>query len=235
MINLRSIFLAVLLLLAIVATYVIAFARPTPLAPQPSTLTRNDLKYTYLIDVAGWYEITPNETAVASPYDFSIDGLKQMPEKIGQWSGSQFEMGSAVDVWFENPDLAASSFYRDEKGNQLWFSAFGSKSRKSYVLFEHTPATSYPAGGWTLLSNAITPVAIEARKIYVQHAWLQLGKEKRLALYWYLWNDFSRDPEKGVLTMRLHIPVVTTDDAARAAGEDFLRAIFPQVVPWRRF
>jgi len=233
--NLRAFALGAILLVAIVATYLIAFARPTPVAPQPSTQSRADLKYTYLIDVAGWYEITPNESAVASPYDFSIEGLKEMPGKIGQWSGSPVELGSAVDVWFENPDAAVSSFYRDEKGNQLWFSAFGSKSRKSYTLFEHTPATSYPAAGWTLLSNAITPIAIDSRKIFVQYAWLQLGKEKRLALYWYLWNDFSRDPEKGVLTMRLHIPVVTTDDAARAAGEDFLREIFPQVVPWRRF
>jgi hypothetical protein len=233
--NFRAFALAALVLVAIVATYFIAFARPTPVAPQPSTQSRTDLKYTYLIDVAGWYEITPNESAVASPYDFSIAGLKEMPRQIGQWAGEPIALGEAVDVWFENPDLAVSSYYRDDKGNQLWFSAFGSKSRKSYVLFEHTPATSYPAAGWTLASSGIVVVPIEARKISVQHAWLQLGKEKRLALFWYLWNDFSRDPEKGVLTMRLHIPVVTTDEAARAAGEDFLRAIFPQVVPWRRF
>jgi hypothetical protein len=233
--NIRAYLLAALLLVAIVATYLLAFARPTPVAPQPSTQTRADLKYTYLIDVAGWYEITPNEAAVASPFDFSIEGAQKLPEKIGNWVGEPVALGGEVDTWFENPDLAASSFYRDDKGNQLWFSVFGSKSRKSYVLFEHTPATSYPAAGWTLLSNNINPVPIDTRKISVNQAWLQLGTEKRLALFWYLWNDFSRDPEKGVLTMRLHIPVITTDDAARAAGENFLREIFPAVVTWRRF
>jgi hypothetical protein len=233
--KIRPLLLGAILLAATVATYLIAFARPAPVAPRPPAQSRGDLKYTYLIDVAGWYEITPNESAVASAYDFSIDRLKTLPERIGAWSGSRYEMGNAVDTWFDNPDAAASGLYRDEKGNPLWFSVFGSKSRKSYVLFEHTPATSYPAAGWTLLSNGIASIPIESRKLAVQDAWLKLGNEKRLALYWYLWNDFSRDPEKGVLTMRLHIPVVTTDEAARAAGEDFLRAIFPQVVPWRRF
>lgn len=233
--NLRSVILGVLIVGAIIATYLIAFARPTPIAPQLSSQTRTDLKYTYLIDVAGWYEITPNESAVASPYDYSIDGLKTLPAKIGLWTGSPLALGSEVDQWFENPDLALSSSYRDDKNHQLWFSLFGSKSRKSYTLFEHTPATSYPAAGWRLEYNGIRSVSIEARKMAVQEAVLSQARERRIAFYWYLWNDFSRDPEKGVLTMRLHIPVISTDDDARAAGEDFLRAIFPQVVPWRRF
>jgi hypothetical protein len=54
-------------------------------------------------------------------------------------------------------------------------------------------------------------------------------------LYWYLWPDINRDPEQGVLTMRVHIPVVTTDEDAVAAGVDFLRALFPQVISWHRF
>lgn len=231
----RSVFLGVLLLGGLVATYLLAFARPTPVAPQAPAQTRSDLKYTYLIDTAGWYEITPNESAVASPYDYSIDGLKALPKTIGLWTGSPLPLGSDVDQWFDNPDLALTSSYRDDKNHQLWFSLFGSKSRKSYTLFEHTPATSYPAAGWTLEQNSVRSISIETRKIAVQEAVLSLAKDRRIAFYWYLWNDFSRDPEKGVLTMRLHIPVVSSDDDARAAGEDFLRAIFPQVVPWRRF
>jgi hypothetical protein len=140
-----------------------------------------------------------------------------------------------VDQWFENPDLALSTFYRDDREHELWFSIFGSKSRKSYFLFEHTPATSYPAAGWTLEQQSVRRIAIDARTIAVQEAVLSKGNERRIAFYWYLWNNFSRDPEAGLMTMRLHIPVISTDDDARAAGEDFLREIFPQVVPWRRF
>jgi hypothetical protein len=73
--NARVIALGVMLLIAALATLVIAFGRPTPPAPPAAS----DLKYSYIIDVAGWYEITPNE-AVASPYDFSIDSLKRLPD-----------------------------------------------------------------------------------------------------------------------------------------------------------
>ena len=35
--------------------------------------------------------------------------------------------------------------------------------------------------------------------------------------------------------VRLHIPVSSTDEAAVAAGADFLRTLFPQVISWHRF
>lgn len=73
------------------------------------------------------------------------------------------------------------------------------------------------------------------KNIPVQKATLEKNGERRVAFYWYLWNDFNRDPEQGVITMRLHIPVVTTDADAVQAGADFLRALFPQVITWRRF
>jgi hypothetical protein len=75
----------------------------------------------------------------------------------------------------------------------------------------------------------------ESRHVSVQQATLQLSNERRVVFYWYLWNDFSRDPEKGVMTVRLHIPVTSTEEDARASGEDFIRTIFPQVILWRRF
>lgn len=228
--NARAISLGVILVIAVLATFVIAFSRPTP--PVPATTS---LKYSYLIDVAGWYEITPNESAVASPYDFSIESLKALPDKIGRWNGSPYSPSPQVDQWLEKPDLALSSFYRDDRGHKLWFSMFGSRSRKSYFLFEHTPITSYPAAGWTLVQNSVTMIPIGSRRISVQQAWLEFGSDHRVVFYWYLWNDFSRDPEKGVMTVRVHIPVMSSNDDARTAAEDFVRSIFPQVIPWHRF
>ena len=206
----------------------IAPALPTP---QPNAARLN----TYLIDVAGWYEITPNERAVGSPITLTIDSLKALPPILGRWQSEPIQLGGEVDQWFENPDLALSSIYRDDRNHLLWFSVFGSRSKKSYVLFEHTPITSYPAAGWTLVEHGVAPIAIGEKSIYVQKATLAKNGERRVALYWYLWNDFNRDPEQGVMTMRLHIPVVTTDDDAMQAGADFLRALFPQVITWQRF
>jgi hypothetical protein len=230
--TLRNLVLAGLLFVFGIATFLVAFVRSAPAVPTPPATIA--LPYSYLLDVAGWYEITPNERAVASSFDLSIEA-KALPEKIGRWDGQVYDFGNAVNEWFENPDLALSNIFRDDKGHQVWFSAFGSRGRKSYFLFEHTPITSYPAAGWTLVENGVTPILIEERTLFVQKALLTKDSERRIVFYWYLWNDFERDPEKGVLTMRLHVPVTTTDADALAAGTDFLRALFPHVLSWRRF
>lgn len=230
----RSLGLLAVIVLAGIATVFIAFARPTPAPPTPSAAATFTPMFTYLIDVAGWYEITPNESAVSSPFDFTFDA-QALPEKIGRWSGAAYDYGAAVDQWFENPDLALSSIYRDDRGHQVWFSIFGSRGRKSYFLFEHTPITSYPAAGWTLIENGVTRVPIGEKSIAAQKTTLTKDGERRIVFYWYLWQNVDRDPEKGVSTMRLHIPVVSTDQDAFEAGVDFLRTIFPQVVTWRRF
>jgi hypothetical protein len=235
----KSISIRYILLFAILIFVGIAVAfistRPTPAPPTVARQSSTARLNSYVIDVAGWYEITPHERAVGSPFDLTIDGLKELPRALGRWNSSPIQLGAEVDQWFENPDLALSAIYRDDRDNHLWFSVFGSRSRKSYVLFEHTPATSYPAAGWTLVEHTIAPIAIGEKNIFVQKATLEKNRERRIALFWYLWNDFNRDPEQGVLTMRLHIPVITTDADAFNAGVDFLRGLFPQVITWRRF
>ena len=233
--SLRSIALLALLVAVGIATFFIAYARPTPAPPTPVANSTTTPLHSYLIDVAGWYEITPNESAVASPFDLSIEGLKALPETLGRWSSTPYDYGTAVDEWFENPDLALSSIYRDDQGHQVWYSMFGSRGSKSYHLFEHTPATSYPAAGWTLVDNHVAPIPMNSGKIFVNQVTLTQGGERRIVFFWYLWSSFDRDPEKGVITVRLHVPVTSTDQAAVETGTDFLRALFSQVIPWRRF
>lgn len=236
--NLRSIALLAVLVLVGIATLLVTYARPTPTPPLPPTPVAASTPtpmFSYLIDVAGWYEITPNESAVASPIDLSIDGLKALPTTVGNWSGQPYTLGPAVDEWFDNPDLALSNLYQDDKGHQAWFSTFGSRSRKSYFLFEHTPITSYPSAGWTIVDSGVTQIPIGNGHINVNKATLTKDTERRVVFYWYLWNNFDRDPEKGVLSIRLHVPVVTTDQDAFQAGVDLLRSIFPQTIPWKRF
>jgi hypothetical protein len=223
-----------LLLLVGIATLLITYAHPAS-EPLPAGRSLATPLRTYLIDVAGWYEITPNERAVASPFDLSIDGTNALPLQIGSWQSEPYALGNEVNEWFENPDLALSSIYRDANGHQAWLSTFGSRGRKSYFLFEHTPITSYPAAGWTVLESAVSPIEIGERTMYTQKTTLALGDEHRVVFYWYLWSSFDRDPEKGVLSVRLHIPVTSSVQDATAAGIDFIRSLFPQVMSWRRF
>jgi Protein of unknown function (DUF3485) len=230
----RSVALFSIVLAAGIGTALLS-ARATPPRPAPVPPSTPVPMHSYLIDVAGWYEITPNESAVASPLDLTIGGLKALPTQLGRWSGAPYDLGSAVGEWFENPDLALSNLYQDDRGHQAWFSVFGSRGRKSYFLFEHTPITSYPAAGWTLIENGVAPVTIGASRIFVQQATLSKDNERRIVFYWYLWSDFDRDPAQGVLTVRLHVPVVSTDQDAVDAGADFIRALYPQVIAWHRF
>ncbi len=232
--SLRYALLVAMLVVAGLATTFLTMRTPPPVPTPIATSTAVPMN-AYLMDVAGWYQITPNESAVGSPFVLTIDGLKTLPSTVGRWSGAPYDYGAAVDEWFENPDLAVSNFYRDDRGHELWFSIFGSRGDKSYFLFEHTPITSYPAAGWTLLDHGVTPVPVGDSRVYVQKALLTKDNERRVVFYWYLWSDFSRDPAKGVMTVRLHIPVVSTDQDAMDAGADFLRSLFPQVLPWHRF
>ncbi len=232
--RLRYVALFAIILVAGVATVLLS-ARATPPLPTPAPPSTPVPLNTYNIDVAGWYQITPNESAVASPLDLTIGGLTALPAQLGRWSGAPYDLGSAVGEWFENPDLALSNLYHDDRGHQAWFSVFGSRGRKSYFLFEHTPITSYPAAGWTLIENGVAPITIGASRLFVQKATLSKDNERRIVFYWYLWSDFDRDPAQGVLTVRLHVPVVSTDQDAVDAGADFIRALFPQVIAWHRF
>lgn len=222
-----------LLLLGAGASFFILRTPPPPLATSPSP--SHAAQHVYLMDVAGWYEITPNETAVASEFDLALGSMKQLPSQVGAWSGTPYDYGAAVEQWFDNPDLALSTLYSNDQNHQLWFSAFGSAGRKSYVLFEHTPITSYPAAGWTLLDSNVVEIPTGGGSLRVQRALLQKDAERRIVYYWYLWPDTARDPERGIITMRVHVPVVTTDEQAEREGEEFIRALFPQVLPWRRF
>lgn len=142
----RYIALFLLLILVGIAVTFIS-TRPTPAPPTPVRQANTARLNAYLIDVAGWYEITPNERAVGSPFDLTIGSLKELPRTLGRWQSEPIQLGGQVDQWFENPDLALSAIYRDDRNQALWFSVFGSRSKKSYVLFEHTPITSYPAAG----------------------------------------------------------------------------------------
>jgi hypothetical protein len=171
-----------LLLIVSIATLHITYASPLSAPLPPASHFSTKPLFMYLIDVSGWYEITPNERAVASPFDLAIDATGSLPLQIGHWQSEPYPLGNEVNEWFENPDLALSSIYCDDLGHQVWFSIFGSRGSKSYFLFEHTPITSYPAAGWTVLESGIAPISINEKAIYTQKTTLALKGERRLLL-----------------------------------------------------
>jgi hypothetical protein len=231
--------LLVILLLAVIGVGPVAYVNwreqqaTTPAALAPSTSA--PAPYVYFIDVEGWYNRTQYERAVASPYDLSWDHLADLPMTIGEWQGNPVDVGPEITEWFDTPDIALRRRYVNSRGQTVWLSFFGSRGRKSYSLFEHTPVTSYPAAGWTLLDSQVAGIGIRRGQMYVQKAVLEKDGEQRTVLYWYLWNDPSRDPNRGLLTVRLHAVSQGNQAETLEGAAGFLRLLFPESVSWSRF
>jgi EpsI family protein len=204
-----------------------------PSTPAPSEGA--PIPYVYFIDVEGYYNLTQYERVVASPYDLSWDHLADFPMTIGEWRGSLVPVGPEITEWFDTPDIAVRRIYVNPRGQTVWLSFFGSQGRKSYTLFEHTPVTSYPAAGWTLLDSQVAGIALRRGPVYVQKAVLEKDGEQRTVLYWYLWNNPTRDPNKGLLTIRLHAVSQGNRDETLEVAAGFLRLLFPEALSWNRF
>lgn len=191
-------------------------------------------------DIEGWYRETQHEVALRTPFDLTLDALPEaLPMQIGPWFGEDRLPDPAVDEWFRDPELSIERTYRRQDGEIVWLSAFGSRGTKSYHLFEHTPDTCYPLGGWNI--EHFKPRAFNldgsASRLTTNYGEAVTDDGQRLVfLYFYLWRDPSRDPKAGVLSLRLASPVRESVDATRAAlAEDFLTRLFPSTHAWSRF
>ena len=119
----------------------------------PSSLgsVTQSLHPVYRGSAQGWYGRTANEVALRSPVDWSIGALPAaLPQLLGPWRGEDRTPDPEVDVWLRNPDVAIARTYRGPNGALVWLTAFGSRGGHSYHLFEHTPDTCYPLGGWAI-------------------------------------------------------------------------------------
>ena len=220
---------AALLVAALVAT---RFYTRTPEAPRPTTSG-----YITFIDTEGWYRRTPNEVAVLTPFDLSLDQLpSSLPFELGLWRGTDRAHDPAVDRWFRNPDVVIERTYRRDDGELVWLSAFGSRGLKSFHLYEHTPDTCYPLDGWRIEELAVDGLPAGDGTISVNRGVASKGKEQLVFMYFYVWDSPVRAASEGVLSVRIAAPVSSTPEQTLAMlAEDFLPTIFPTTIRWTRF
>jgi hypothetical protein len=191
-----------------------------------------------LVDVEGWYRRTTYERALSTAIDFTLreDLFEGIPGELGRWRSETADspMGSAVDEWYDNPEVATTREYRDDSGNTLFFSIIGSRGGKSFHLFEHTALTCYPGGGWRIVDVGLESIEIGDSSVSVQRVIAEKDETRRIILYWYLWTDPERVPDKGILSVTLHANVSESDEQTLTSLKDFFRLLFPAVMPWRR-
>ena len=228
---------AALLLLAtaaVAAFYLNRAGNPLPAAAPASV---DDPGTPYVADVEGWYQITPQERAVTTRFDLGLSALPgSLPMQIGAWRGSTLPPSPDIAEWFDNPDVAIERQYVNESGDVMWLAIFGSAGSKSYHLFEHTPQTCYPGTGWNILRQDVDRIPIGDGAIYAQRGLAVKDGQRLLVLYWYMWDNFERDAERGVLSFRLTAPILTDEaHTLQAMKAGFLSQIFTHVLDWRRF
>jgi len=207
-----------------------ARAVPPPREPPPSGRI-------VFVDTAGWYRRTPDEVAVLTPFDLTIDGLPAgLPLTLGPWQGAERPHDAAVDLYFRRPDVSVERTYYRADGEIVWLTAFGSRGAKSFHLFEHTPETCYPLGGWSITAFGPAGIPLGPLPLPVNQG-TAVGRDGSLVfLYFYVWDSPDRDSERGVLTMRVASPVTASTDATRTMlASDFLPRLFSSTVAWSRF
>jgi len=197
-------------------------------------------RHVFFADVEGWYKQTPAEVALATTYDLSLPGLPAgMPLVLGPWLGSERTPDPAVDTWFRDPPVSIERTYRRADGELVWLSAFGHEGRPSFHLFEHTPEICYPLGGWQVKHFAPAKLQLGdgPRPFTVNHGVADKPDGSQLVfIFFYLWEQPARDPERGVLSVRIAAPVSHSPERTLALlEEDFLGRLFETTLAWRRF
>lgn len=207
-------------------------------APPPETPPGG---FVVFADTAGWYQQTPAEVALRTPIDFSLRSLpRSFPLALGPWLGADRPADPAVETWFRSPEVAIERTYRRPDGELVWVAAFGSRGDKSFHLFEHTPDTCYPLGGWAIDTFGTTRVDLRGgpRPLTVNQgvATHQGDGTRMVFLFLYLWDQPGRDSEDGVLSLRIAAPVTDDPDATLTMlADDFLPRLFDTTLAWRRF
>jgi hypothetical protein len=199
----------------------------------------DEATHVVIVDVEGWYRRTSYERALATTVDFTLreDLFEGIPRGLGPWTseGRDSPMGAAVEEWYDNPEIAMTRGYSDEEGSRIFLSIIGSRGGKSFHLFEHTALTCYPGGGWRIVDVGLEDIDIGDSSVSVQRVIVEKDELRRVVLYWYLWTDPERRPEKGILSLTLHSNVAQSDEETLEVQKEFFRLLFPTVMPWRRF
>jgi hypothetical protein len=191
----------------------------------------------FFADTEGWYRITPDETAVVSPYQLTLDALPaSLPVQIGDWRGVDLPNGPEIDAWFDRPVVAIQRAYTDPAGHLVWLAVFGHHGPQSFHLFEHTPASCYPLSGWTMTAEDRDTIPVGRGVIHARRGFARNGDQRLVVLYWYLWDNPQRNPDDGVLSIRISTPIVESDAATlRLLKARFVPLLFTDVLPWHRF
>ena len=107
----------------------------------------------------------------------------------------------------------------------MWLSLIGSRKSKSF----HSPQICYDADGWQTTAGS-EPVQLADGQVYALRLLaaktVEGGIAEHVVMYFYLWPNYARDPQDGMVLVKVTAPIYDSVEETVALEEDFLNALF---------
>jgi hypothetical protein len=185
--------------------------------------------YELAADIDNWQR-TERERTVTTPFNFSLNGeLSDVPLQLGDWRGEDVPQTDLEVFILLEPEQYVQRIYRLPDGRFVWLSLIGSRKAKSF----HSPQICYDTDGWRTEASSLA-VPLGQGEVYA----LQLAANKDLGggnsaehivLYFYLWPGSARDPQDGMVMVKVTAPLYKSVEETVGLEMDFIRQLFPSV------
>jgi hypothetical protein len=181
--------------------------------------------YEFVADVDNWQR-TERERVIASPYNFNLNAdLAQIPLTLGPWLGKDVPQTNVEVFILLEPEQYIQRLYQLPDGRYVWLSLIGSRKSKSF----HSPQICYDTDGWQTDASS-EPVRLDQGEVTALRLLAQKtvsgGTVDQVVLYFYVWPSFARNPQDGMVLVKITAPLYDTVENTVVLEADFLRQLF---------
>ncbi len=181
--------------------------------------------YEFVTDVDNWQR-TDRERAAASPFNFNLAGdLSALPLTLGEWAGENVPQTNLEVFILLEPEQYVQRLYSLPDGRAVWLSLIGSRKSKSF----HSPQICYDSDGWqTDASSEAVALArgeVYALRLVAKKTFAGGGDTQQVVLYFYLWPSYARNPQDGMVLVKVTSPVYDSVEEAVALEKSFIREL----------
>jgi hypothetical protein len=182
--------------------------------------------YEFLADIDNWQR-TERERIVTTPYNLNLAGdLNQVPLTLGQWTGADIPQTNLEVFILLEPEQYVQRLYKLPDGRYVWLSLIGSRKSKSF----HSPQICYDADGWrTDASSEAVPLdrgEVYALKLAAQKTFADGYTAEHVVLYFFLWPSYERNPQDGMVLVKVTAPIFDTAEDTVKLEKEFFRLLF---------
>ena len=182
--------------------------------------------YEFVADVDNWQR-TERERAVTSPYNFNLTAqLNQIPLQLGDWTGVDVPQTNVEVFILLEPEQYLQRMYTLPDGRFVYLSLIGSRKSKSF----HSPQICYDTDGWkTEASSAPVPLAhgeVYALELIARKSFQGGTDYEHVIQYFYLWPSYERNPQEGMVLVKVTAPIYGTVESTLSLEQEFFRLLF---------